>query len=231
MINFKDESGNTVTLQPGDYVQASDIDNEEMHNAIREAFRAAGCVVAEGFGLYHSRSYSNIGWSTWHNDFCWCPDEQVKRRVYPSIAKQTLFEAAKDAPDGTRFKIIGREYTLESDGGGKYLRLEGDGKLSSLDVLHSTDFEVIPSGPKKRDDIPAFPVTTNVPSDVSNECVDAFNLISRLMQWEGAQIGEPGYSIGELRYETESPLPYIVTFETSEQCRAAWKAECPEWFE
>lgn len=78
-----------------------------------------------------------------------------------------------------------------------------------------------------------------LPCDLWYEGISAFRLIGRLMKWEGAQIGKLGYVLSYIQNIEHSPiepiytkmfLPYSVTFETSDQCLAAWKAECPELF-
>ena len=47
MIKFKDEAGNFVTPNKGDYVMAYDIDGEATHNSVREAFGEARIVTGK----------------------------------------------------------------------------------------------------------------------------------------------------------------------------------------
>ncbi|WP_417790660.1 hypothetical protein [Terasakiella pusilla] len=155
------------------------------------------------------------------------------------MSKQTLFEAAKDAPDGTRFKA-GSFEAVKNDG---CLRLSsGDRGNVSLGFLQLTYFEVIPAEPKKRDvrvsDV-IYDDGVKFPSDKHDECISSFRLIGRLMQWEGAQLGEPGcflsWSVSDQKWRVHAAVahnpPTRVTFKTKDQCLAAYKAECPELME
>lgn len=137
--------------------------------------------------------------------------------------KQTLFEAAKDAPDGTRFKLgrtldMGAVYVKENGA----LRLEADrenSSISNLSWLESTDFEIIPSGPQKAEKIPAHLV---------KDYNGLQKMIAELLKWEGAKLNQLGWAMNT---DTGTPFkapyahPLSVTFETSEQCLKAWNAE------
>lgn len=242
-IELRDEQGNVVTPRKGDYVMACDIDNEEMHNAIRDAFADAGCVVAE-YGKYVNRfDWHWVAWLkssyTYGVQGClsWADPMEGYRRLYPHAIKQTLFEAAKDAKDGTRFKLgCGLECFISNG------TVIVDGfECGKVDILSSTDFYVIQQPPRKRDVGKSTVCCREVPSDMFADCCDAFKLICRLAMWEGAQIGKPGYAMEMVMFNGQSskfepfmrknPAPITVTFKTKEQCEAAWKAEFPEMFE
>lgn len=60
---FKNEAGEIVTPQPGDYVLASDIKDEAMHNRVRDAFKTI-CRVSYDLGLYGASEYA-----------CYCVNE------------------------------------------------------------------------------------------------------------------------------------------------------------
>lgn len=162
-----------------------------------------------------------------------------------SDVKKTLFEAAYEAEVGTQWVLTKSASKLkchkEADGdvvwsenGDGYIENEGDSV--PFHVALRTDFEQLPSGPKKRDVRQGQVVgedSVYIPSDKMQECIDAFKLIGRLTQWEGAQIGKPGYVIittSRKAVYSEIQTPCDVTFQTAEQCEAAWKAECPEMF-
>ena len=245
MMKFKDEQGNFVTPRKGDYVLASDIKDEDMHNRIREAF-GTFCTVDQDNGKYIKR-----------NDSCYCENkygvfwseytknvENQNRRIIPH--QKTLFEAACEAEDGTRFKVGTRCLVMTRHGWGDDLVFEDSPEKSvPISWMYSTDFERLPSGPKKRtlhvdDWVFDSHHEIYVPFDMKNDAVKAFKLMSDLMQREGAQIGRPGYVIKKVSgggisssivaYE-ESPKPTEITFQYADQCLAAWKAECPEMFE
>ena len=159
----------------------------------------------------------------------------AERWAICDCTKQTLFEAAKDAPDGTRFKSNDNDIFVKTLG---TLKFEDDGCIVGLHILELTDFEIIPPGPRKRD-VGVNTLTSthriNVPDDLEKECVEAFKLIGRLTMWEGAQIGKPGYAAGRYLGEAHPVAHYLnkvslyqVTFETPEQCIAAWQAEWSE---
>jgi hypothetical protein len=229
-----------IKLQPGDYVMACDIKDEAMHNDLREAFREAGCSVEENQGEYAGCDREDncifwglhfLGWGLSEYDIC-------QRRVYPAdiLKKQTLFDAAKDAPDGSRFLLVGSDrHVVKHD----QLRLiwADDGGHVEYGHLQRTDFEAIPDGPKKRD-VHMAPVALKnsvmVPADCFADVIPAMALIGKLMQWEGAQIGKPGYRInmlnGDAYFIFDADLPTDITFETEDQCKAAWEAECPDMF-
>ncbi|MAK54700.1 MAG: hypothetical protein CML17_02420 [Pusillimonas sp.] len=250
-IALLDEQGNVVTPRKGDCVMACDIENEEMHNAIRDAFANAGCKVFE-HGKYNAISdWKYLAWLnssfSYRDRGClsWSDDNEGYRRLYPHAIKQTLFEAAKDAADGTRFKVGQAIFKVHH---GSLMWIDGDElRPALLNVLGATNWEYVPDGPKKRDVRQGQIVgedSVYIPADMMAECIDAFKLIGRLAMWEGAQIGKPGYaksciliSHGDDKVGAngvmyiDNPLPLHVTFETKEQCEAAWKAECPEMFE
>lgn len=153
-----------------------------------------------------------------------------------SDVKKTLFEAACEAEDGTRFKLSGVVFERREDGEGWGLYAAKSNNHARGDILVRTDFEQLPSGPKKRD-VKMWVVSSEddikFPKDQFDECIEAANIIGRLMQWEGAQIGKPGYVIittSRKAVYSEIQTPCDVTFQTAEQCEAAWKAECTELF-
>lgn len=228
---FKNEAGEIVTPQKGDFIHRSDIDTAEKHAAVRAEFPNAD-ASAGIFGKYPSALYlevfrkENLVWSCF-------PDG---RRIIPQWDAPTLFEAAKDAPDGTRFLLVGSDqHVVKHD----QLRLiwADDGGHVEYGHLQRTDFEIVPS-PRKRDVGVARVYPRDevfLPDDNFDEGIEAFRLIGRLLMWEGAQIGKPGYVITFTGARAVSswidfPNKYEVTFKTAEQCEAAWKAECPEMF-
>jgi hypothetical protein len=79
-------------------LEAIDAEIEQQFNAVREEFRKNGAKLH-----YH--------WGTWYvldryvNELDW--KKSSCRRIHPSdiLSKPTLFEKAKFAPDGTRFKV------------------------------------------------------------------------------------------------------------------------------
>lgn len=243
MIKFKDEAGNFVTPQKGDYVLASDIKDEAMHYEVSASFVDQGCKEYSQYGLWEDMNEDSA--LVWSSDFGHLKvDTPIigKRRIIP--AQQTLFEAACEAEDGTEFVIAGYGGKAVWWAGNKAVWWAGNltwDERGERDVCvrvpQMTDFEQIPSGPKKREteflDI-CEGDRIKVPFDRWKDCADAFKLIGRLMQWEGARIGKPGYNYytdGSGTYFEDHPSKYEVTFKTAEQCEAAWKAECPEMFE
>lgn len=232
MIQFKDPQGNIVTPQRGDYVMASDIASGEKQKEVIAAFVNSGASVP-------SHWYTNpffavyFKWSTTDNEvdfFNWIERDDARQiTVYTSSTKPTLFEAAKDAPDGTMFELKADSI----DGYGSRVFVKEDcaikdrkyGRLvTCLDFLARTDFEFIPSGPVK-----AF----NLTDQQTREYKDACLLIGELMKWPGAQIGKPGWTIGD-EHEPfvidANPLKTTVTYKDKQQAEAAYRAECPELF-
>lgn len=247
---FKNQAGEIVTPQQGDYVMASDIDGEEMHNDIRDAFGACGASVEYGvFGNFCGDDLETacVRWGSFGIYWSSCCDFIGDRRIYPY--EQTLFEAAKDAPDGTRFMLktmTGDVLVKRKTATNAWVLEWEDGASLSHSSLGMVDFDIVSLGPKKRDcDVTvlrlAGTLSAEVPDDMVDDCVGAFDLIARLCMWEGAQIGKPGYVLSHIKNVEHSPiepiytkmvLPYSVTFKDSpEQCLASWKAECPEMFE
>jgi hypothetical protein len=229
-----------IKLQQGDYVMQSDIADEAMHNEIREAFHAAGCSVEENQGEYAGCDRKNncifwgshfLGWGREDLNIC-------QRRVYPDdiLKKQTLFDAAKDAHEGAKF-AIGNDKFVKNMGNLIWVEDSGHSNFAPLVMLSATDFETIPDGPKKRD-VRMAPVALQhsvmVPEDYFADVIPAITLIGKLMQWEGAQIGKPGYRTNGVNgipyFVDDAVIPIDVTFETADQCEAAWKAECLEMF-
>lgn len=130
-----------LKLRPGDYVMASDIENEEMHNAIREAFVAAACVNFD----------CALGWegdSDRDNSFIYLrannSDEKRKRRVYPHqiLAKPMLIEALKP---GMRAKLLTGTVRHNESG---FVKWESTSEYCNHATLTTTEYEIIPDGPK-----------------------------------------------------------------------------------
>ena len=148
-----------------------------------------------------------------------------------SDVKKTLFEAACEAEDGTRFRVEGTRTALWKDGNLTWEFIYGHDVPVS--ILRRTDFEQLPSGPKKRD-VAETTWVAKAPYDRVNELAPVVDMMARLLQWEGAQIGKPGWVMVKnnerwFAYRTANDI-YAVTFETEEQCLAAHKSECPEMF-
>ena len=156
-----------------------------------------------------------------------------------SDVKKTLFEAACDAEVGTKWALTlsaNQDVVVKKVGKVVWDRSE---EHIPFHVYQRTDLFQLPSGPKKRDvDVSVLrligTLSVEVPDDAIDECVSAFDLIGRLMQWEGAQIGKPGWVMVKnnerwFAYRAANDI-YAVTFETEEQCLAAHKSECPEMF-
>lgn len=146
---------------------------------------------------------------------CWFEDERIPEWFQASglelidKPKQTLFESAKDAPDGTRFKLMGQEFK-------KFRHSHGDWSLiDDRDVpvntchMDCTDFEIIPSGPQKAEKIPAHLVV-----DYNR----AQKQIADLLKWEGARIEGPVGGHGK-----NNRILVSVTYDTINQRDAALK--------
>ena len=255
----------TFQLKPGDYIHADDFENEQQFNAVREEFRKAGATVLKGYGKWSDAGRNGNDCLAWYTNNMGNPlhggltgilwlhknDHHCIRRIHPSdiLSKPTLFEAAKNAPDGTRFmlKTMPGDVLVKRKTATNAWVLEWeDGASLSHSSLGMVDFDIVSLGPKKRDcDVTvlrlAGTLSAEVPDDMVDDCVGAFDLISRLCMWEGAKKpGTPGYVLSHIKNVDHSPiepiytkmiLPYSVTFETAEQCLAAWKAECPEMFQ
>lgn len=150
-----------------------------------------------------------------------------------SDVKKTLFEAACAAEDGARFKVGPIKFdVMKSKDDLVYVGGDCDGQMLIHPDLRRTDFEQLPSGPKKRD-ATIFVEGFYVPTDVFHDTSFALDIMSGLLKWEGAQIGKPGYVMKPGQFGNvfiAKPSKIDVTFQTAEQCEAAWKAECPDMF-
>lgn len=231
MIKFKDEQGNITTPRMGDYVHIEDLGSEDKHNAVREAFGDAGCHLDDVFGMYNSSTRST--YLLWEKDdvgqvLLW--GNKGRRRLTPIYQQQTLFEAAKDADDGTRFKVGSLVLEKTRHQCAEWSLTDDRGRHCMTYHLDVTDFEQLPPEPVKAD---------KVPQHLIPDYNKAMKLIADLLRWPGAQIGKPGYVLSYIRNIDHSPieadytkhiLPSSVTFETAEQCETAWKAERPEVF-
>jgi len=250
MVKFKDEQGNIVTPRLHDYVTADDITScalesgqteNDVHNAVLDAFMKAGCIcdpMYGGFGDHKrplERDWDCISWYRKRIAWGYSNDEfEAKRRIIP--CQQTLFEAAINAPDGAQFRIDATVFNKCREMSREWTLVNNYGKHAEMHYLERTDFEQLPAEPKKRD-VKMTPIYgVKVPSDMTRTLREKFELIGRLMQWEGAQIGEPGWAFN--KPEPDKPFylecacsPIDVTFQNPEQCTAAWQAVFPELFE
>jgi hypothetical protein len=130
-------------LQQGDYVMASDIKDEAMHNELREAFRASGCSVEEDQGEYlgYHREDNCIFWGS---SFLGCGREDLdicQRRVYPDQIlgkdEMMLIEALKP---GMRAKILTGIVYHNDDG---KIVWKDTGNPCNVAVLMQTEYEII----------------------------------------------------------------------------------------
>jgi hypothetical protein len=236
MLKFKDEDGNFVTPQKGDYVLASDIDSDDMHYEVSASFVEQGCKEYSQYGLWEDMNEdSALVWSSYFGHLKVDTPIIGHRRIIPT--QQTLFEAAEDAPDGTMFKV--GQVHMEKIQDGTFWGLHYDhGENVRSCFLGRTDYEIVHRGPRKRK-LVVCNISAEVPDNMKEICAKSFDLIGRLCMWEGAHIGEPGEIPGRFVGDPlgsmasmycEFPGPCDVTFQTKEQCLAAWKAECPELF-
>jgi len=85
---FTDVHGNGVIPRSGDYVLASDIENEDQHEMLIDAFFCAGCSINERLVTY-----------------------PIRKKHYEWWAKQDLLVAATYMPDATRRIIPGSRFT------------------------------------------------------------------------------------------------------------------------
>jgi hypothetical protein len=117
--------------------------------------------------------------------------------------KQTLFEAAKDAPYGTFFKLDDRTATIRNDQVAVWCK-HGE-PLNSVE-LQRTDFEIIPPGPRKAE---------NIPEHLVGHFIKAQKQLADLLKWESVKLHE-------WRHSTDSSIYLMVTYDTDEQRDAAF---------
>lgn len=137
----------------------------------------------------------------------------AERWAICDCTKQTLFEAAKDAPDGTRFKVGRIGLTVTKHGNDCWDLRNQHGNAIPWSYHTRTDFEIIPPGPRKRD--------THTPENEAKRDA-AYELINQLSLWEGAHVGNPVLIAGE------SSVALVIKYDTYDQCHAAVKSECGE---
>jgi hypothetical protein len=135
-----------IKLRPGDYVMAEDVDSEEMHNELREAFRAAGCLVLDDRANYQFREiFECIAWGErfllWVESYA----NICLRRVYPDQIlgkdEMMLIEALKP---GMQAKILTGIVYHNDDG---KIVWRDTGNPCNVAVLMQTEYEIIKDGP------------------------------------------------------------------------------------
>jgi hypothetical protein len=139
-----------IKLGPGDYVMASDIKGEEMHNKLREAFRDAGCLVLDDRASYQVGEIfqcvvwgeRSLLWTEGHSSIC-------HRRVYPDQIlgkdEMMIIEALKP---GMRAKINlnGNDCTIVENRNNAIMVCNDQGQdryISNISYLTSTEYEII----------------------------------------------------------------------------------------
>lgn len=151
---FKDEHGNVVTPDIGDFVMKSDIKDEAMFDEIKDCFASRGCKLSVSSANYRGIDFwTAVGWlpnSITGNEsiFVWLDHEVchwAKRRLFPhQLEKKTLFEAACEAPVGTRWELLGYDHHAVKKSSYQLVWSDDEENVAFL-YMQTTDFKVVPS--------------------------------------------------------------------------------------